>query len=352
MNMDDPDLITHLDCQNMLSFINDLPNQLENAYQLGMSLPLSISTPIHQVVLAGMGGSAMAADLLRAYAQPVCPVPVVVHRDYGLPGWANGAHTLVVAISHSGETEETVSALQVAVERGCSALTISTGGALMQLAQKNQIAYWKYDYAGTPRSAIGIHFGLSAAILVRLSLLPDMHAEMADAANLMRSLQAAFQPAVPVAKNRAKRDAGQLMGRWVVLLGADHLAPVARRWKNQINELAKSWAQAEVLPEADHNSLVGLLNPEEALTHTLALFLTSSGNHSRNQVRLDLTRQVFLQQGVGTDYYMARGDSRLSQMWSAVHYGDYLAYYLALAYGIDPTPVDIIEGFKAALQEV
>lgn len=349
MNLDDPNLAPSLDRHNMLAHITSLPDQLESAYRFGLAQPSPVDRPIQAVILAGMGGSAMAADLLEAYAAPLANVPLIVHRNYNLPAWAN-ASTLVIATSHSGETEETLSAYHCAVQRGCCTLALSTGGALMHSARQNGTPHWRFEHHGQPRSAVGFGFGLATAALTRLRILPELTEEIADAASLMRSLQESFQPGVLVAKNRAKRDAGQLMGRWVAVFGADHLAPVARRWKGQINEMAKAWAQAEILPEADHNTLAGLVNPEEALMHTLALFLVAEDVHPRNQMRVDLTRQAFMEQGIGTDLYRARGETRMAQMWSALHYGDYLAYYLALAYGVDPTPVDLLEEFKLALR--
>ncbi len=333
----------------MLAHLQGLPDQLEAAYQLGMQQPLPIISPIRAVIVVGMGGSAIGADLLAAYGAPLCSVPLLVHRDYDLPAWAKDANTLVIASSHSGNTEETLSAYHTALERGCSTLAVSTGGALIHAAQDHDLAHWRFEHHGQPRAAVGYSFGLLAAALVQVGLLPDLQSELANTANLMRELQREFQPEVPVSRNRAKRDAGQLVGRWITVFGADHLAPVARRWKSQINELAKAWAQAEILPEADHNTLAGLLNPEEALMHTLALFLKAPGVHPRNQVRIDLTRQMFMEQGIGTDLFQASGETRLAQMWSALHYGDYLAYYLALAYGVDPSPVEMLEDLKQML---
>jgi glucose/mannose-6-phosphate isomerase len=221
----------------------------------------------------------------------------------------------------------------------------------MRFAQQNHVPHWQFLHQGQPRTAVGFSFSLLAAILVRLGLIPDFQLELKHAAQFMHGLQEELQPHLPVAKNRARRDAGQLIGRWPVVFGTEHLAPVAVRWKSQINELAKTWAQADFLPEADHNSLAGLVNPEEHLMRTTAIFLTAPSLHPRNQKRMELTRQAFMQQGIGTDQFIAPGRTRLEQMWSAIQYGDYLAYYLALAYGVDPTPVDILEDFKNALKD-
>ena len=161
--------------------------------------------------------------------------------------------------------------------------------------------------------------------------------------------QSILRPEVPAVNNPAKRMAGQLMGRWVAVFAADYLDPVARRWKGQISEIAKAWAQFEFLPEADHNSLAGLNNPESALMQTMALFLQAPANHPRNQLRLDFTRQVFMTQGINTDMIQAKGESPMAHIWTLLHFGDYTAYYLAMAYGEDPTPVEILAALKDEL---
>jgi glucose/mannose-6-phosphate isomerase len=167
----------------------------------------------------------------------------------------------------------------------------------------------------------------------------------------MRIQQESLQKEVPVVRNPAKREAGQLIGRWVMVFGADVLAPVARRWKTQLNELAKAWAQFEALPEADHNALAGLMQPEQALSNTMALFLRARSYHPRNLLRVELTKQAYMLEGLNTDFIDAQGETPLAQQWTALHFGDYVAYYLAMLYETDPTPIAALEGFKRQLME-
>jgi glucose/mannose-6-phosphate isomerase len=196
---------------------------------------------------------------------------------------------------------------------------------------------------------VGFSFCLLLAALRRLDLIPDPAMELSEAISAMREQQSHIQVSVPDIHNPAKRLAGQLVGRLVTVFGSDILAPVARRWKGQINELAKAWGTYDILPEADHNSLAGSLNPPESLSRVVVIFLRASSDHPRNRKRADLTRKIMMLNGVGTDYHDARGASRLANLWTALHYGDYVGYYLAMAYGVDPSPVDAIESFKKAL---
>lgn len=351
MNLEDLATFRKLDTQNMIAQINDLPQQLVDAWELGMSLPLPAIDGLRQVVISGMGGSAIGADLLAAYAAPRCPVPLLVHRDYGLPAWANGPETLVIASSHSGNTEETLSAFQQAQERGCRVLVLSTGGKLAQLGQERGAPVWLFRHEGQPRSAVGYSFGLLLAALHRLGLVPDPSADVDETNHAMRNQQTNLLPEVPIAFNPAKRMAGQMVGRSVVVFSADYLAPVARRWKGQISEIAKAWAQCEQLPEADHNLLAGLNNPEGPLSQMIALFLEAPDNHPRNKLRLDFTRQIFMTQGINTDTILAKGSGPMAHIWTALQFGDYTAYFLAMAYGEDPTPVDVLSMLKDALNQ-
>lgn len=350
LSLDNPNAFRELDPENMIEQIDDLPDQLQKAWELGNRLPLAEYQPIRQVLIAGMGGSAIGADLLAAYVEPLASVPLMVQRDYSLPAWATGPQTLVIASSHSGNTEETLSVFEQAQRAGCQLLVVSTGGKLGELAKTQQIPLWTFEHQGQPRAAVGYSFGLLLALLWRLKLIPDPSPDVEEALEAMRAQQPSLRADAPLSKNPAKRLAGQIVGRWVTVMGAGVLAPVARRWKGQISEVAKAWAQFEFLPEADHNTLAGVEQPEELISRTTVIFLRAASDHARNSLRSDLTQQGFMLAGMGTDFYRARGKGRLAHLWTALHFGDYTAYYLAMAYGVDPTAIPSIEDLKRAMQ--
>ncbi|MEW6029250.1 MAG: bifunctional phosphoglucose/phosphomannose isomerase [Chloroflexota bacterium] len=358
MNLDDLDLFKRLDRQDMLGHINGLPDQLASAWELGLKQPLPDWKDIRQVVIAGMGGSAIGADLLAAYVASFSPVPVTVHRDYGLPFWARGPETLVVASSHSGNTEETLDSFAAALKNNCRVMAICTGGKLAGEAKQAEaraersrsIPVWTFVHTGQPRTAVGFSFGLLLALFFRLGFIADQSELIAGAVAAVKKSAEKLTPEIPAALNPAKRYAGQLVGRWVTFFGAGLLAPVARRMKGQVNEVAKAGANFEVLPEADHNTLAGLVNPSQVLMpHTMNLFLRAPSDHRRNRLRIDITKKTFMVEGLNTDFLDARGDSPLAHMWTLILFGDYMAYYLAMAYGVDPTPVDALVSLKEAL---
>ncbi|MDX1436512.1 MAG: bifunctional phosphoglucose/phosphomannose isomerase [Anaerolineales bacterium] len=346
MNLDDLDHFRELDPDDMLGQIDGLPDQLEQAWDLGHRHPLPDWPGIRQVVVAGMGGSAIGADLVAAYLAPYASVPVITLREYNLPAWARSSDTLVVASSHSGNTEETLSAFKQAAEAGCRLAAITRGGKLAELAESAGGMHWGFEHEGQPRAAIGFSFSLLLALLTRLGLNPDPEAELRDALAEMRVQQETIRAEVPVVQNSAKRMGGQFMGRWGTIFGAGVMAPVARRWKTQLNEIPKAWAQYEVLPEADHNTLNGSMFPEEIFGRSMLIFLVGRSQSQRSRLRAELTRKSLMLEGLNTDTIKAPGKTALANMWTGLHYGDYAAFYLAMAYGVDPTPIAAIEAFK------
>ena len=352
MNLDDLDYFKQIDTLNMLSEIDNLPDQLGFAYQLGLRHDLPEWTDFRQVVIAGMGGSAIGADLLASYCAPLAPIPVSVHRDYGLPFFARGAETLVICSSHSGNTEETLDAFEAARKAECRIVVVSSSGELAKRAKENKIPLWTFEHKGQPRAAVGFSFGLLLAIFQRLGWIPDQKDAVDQAIASMKRSQTHLQAHVPTPRNPAKRYAGQLMGRWVTVMGADLLTAVARRWKGQLNEVAKAGANFEFIPEANHNTLAGTINPEETLNaHTMTIFLRAPSNHPRNRLRIESTKNALMLEGMNMDLVEARGNTPLAHMWTTILFGDYMAYYLAMCYGVDPTPVKALVEFKQALAE-
>jgi len=341
-----------LDPENMLGYIDALADDLERAWQLGCTLEPVPFAGIEKIVISGMGGSAIGGDLLSAYLAKSCRVPIFSHRNYGLPGWAQGENTLVICSSHSGNTEETLSSFDAALERGCQVMALCTGGELRQRAERKGQPVWVFQHTGQPRTAIPYSFGMLLALVCRLGLARVEESELQETFSVLREGREQLSAAAELSVNPAIRLAGQLLNRNVVIFAAGELEVIARRWKTQINELAKAWAVFEGLPESNHNTLAGLEFPESLLERTSALFLRSGLDHPRNALRLTATQQAFMMAGTGVDAVHARGQSRLAQMWSLLQFGDYVSYYLALDYGVDPTPVDALTRLKASLAAV
>ncbi len=353
MNLDDRNLIEQIDAGNMLSHIDALPGQLSTAWKHGhlLELPGPLAD-VQQVAICGMGGSAISGDLLSALVSGSCHVPFTITRAYDLPTYIIGAETLVIALSHSGSTEETLSAARQAAERGTRLLAITTGGELAKLVQAAGGVVWTYQYHAQPRATIGWLYGLLLAAASRLSLVDDLSAEVEEAVEVLERGRAVLGADSSAAQNPAKRLAGQLVGRIPVIWGAGLLAPVANRWKTQINENAKAAAYFETLPELNHNTVVGLEYPETLARSVVFVTLRSEKyDHPRVAIRQKVTHQLLLQAGIMADEVRAQGESRLAQQMSLVQFGDYVSFYLAMAGGVDPTPILSIDWLKAQLAQ-
>lgn len=350
MILDDNARMKVIDKSNMLMELQTLPDQLAEAWSLADSYDLPNNKQFDVVTIAGMGGSAIGADILAAYVDDQCTTPVSVVRGYSLPAWVSGKNNLVICSSHSGNTEETLSVFEEAIQRNCTLIAVSRDGKIKLLAEENNTVFWPFKHEGQPRSAVGFSFGMLLNLFSRMKLIPDQEEHLDSAVKSMKKTLAEVDIDVPVVKNLAKRIAGQAFGRQPVILGAEHLEPIARRWKTQINEIAKGWAGFEFMPEANHNTLAGLEYPESVLEKMYAIFLTSKNYHARNQKRFELTFDQFMVSGLCTDKIQINESDKLSEIWRVLLLGDFISYYLAMLYEVDPTPIDSLENFKKAMK--
>ncbi len=352
MNLDDLELFKKIDTHNMLAQIDGLPSQLQSAWELGLAQPLPDIKDIQNIVICALGDSAIAAELVTASVSSSIRLTMTLNRGYNLPAFASGQRTLVICCSHSGNTEEVLESFDTAIKNDCNIFVISTGGKLIQRAAEKNIPAWKFDSNGVvDTAAIAYPFGLLLALFSRLGFIPDPANDVAEAIAMMKRSQQHIVADVIAAKNPAKRYAGQLVGRWVTFVGTENLAPVARRWKTQINQLAKAGANFEIIPEATHNTLIASVNPTPTLNaHTMTLFMRAPSDHSRNRLRSDLMRQAFMLEALNTDVIDARGESVIAHLWTLIIFGDYMAYYLAMAYGADPAEENAFLNFKRSLE--
>jgi glucose/mannose-6-phosphate isomerase len=347
--LDDLAFYPKIDRSDMRKELLSLPAQLKNAWKMGLENEFPAFNKVNYLVLVGMGGMAIGADLLTAYASDLSPYPVQVLREYQLPSWARGKHTLVVVFSHSGDTEEALSVFNQALQHDCSLMVISTGGEISKQALAYSIPLWKFAHSGQSSSAVGYFFGLLLALMTRLNFISDQANAIQSALAAMERMIRSVDIDIPVKQNPAKRMAGQMLDRRVTIVGSDYLVPVARRFKSQINELSKSWAQFERLREMNHNTLAVIFDAEDVSSKTMVLFLSASFMHPCNRLRINLTRMELLRAGMNTDVVEFKEDSRLAEIWASVVFGDFLSYYLAMSYQVDPTPIDKIQNLEKAM---
>ncbi len=339
------------DPKDMLGYIAGLPEQCAEAWNRIQPVELPAEyCQSRQLVILGLGGSAIGADLLRALLVDECPIPILVHRDYGVPAFVD-AHTLVIASSYSGNTEETLSGFDAAWQRGARLLAVTTGGELARRARERGLPLHTYHYPTQPRAAVGYSLLSLLGIVRHLGWVRDPSAAVAEAIAVMRQWQAELAPAVPAVSNAAKALAQELHGHLPVIYGAEHLSEVARRWKGQFNENAKSWAVYDVVPELMHNTVAGYPCPPALREQARVVVLAGAANHPRVRTRLDITVELLRRDGFSCRMVQARGQSKLAQVLSLVHLGDWVSYYLAMLNGVDPWVIANIDWVKERLSK-
>lgn len=347
--LDDVAALGRLDRSGMLAAAAALPDQVADAWTRtrGLSLP-EAHRHATAVAVLGMGGSAIGGDLTKGIWSDRLRVPLEVVRGYDLPAWV-GPTTLVVASSYSGATEETISAFGQAAERRCPAVIISTGGTLLEVARRAGLPHVSFPGGGQPRAAVGYSVTSLGGVLERAGMLQLDDPEVAEAVATARAAVGANGPAVPTADNAAKRLAWAAVDRLPIVEASGFLAPVARRWKTQINENSKSVAAYEELPEATHNAIVGYAQPDDLRDHQLVVFLESDDDHPRNALRARLSRELLDSAAIDHQVITAAGPSRFARALDAIVLGDHMSIYLAALYGEDPTPVQAISELKQAM---
>jgi len=332
---------------NMLDRIKDLPKQVRDAWAIARAAQLPPAHgDVRNITVAGMGGSAIGGDLAAALLADELKVPMSVHRDYGLPAYV-GRDSLVIASSYSGNTEESLSAFEEAQRRGARVLVLTTGGKIADLARAARYPVITFSYPAQPRAALGYSLGLVLGSLARLGFVRDLSADIdAALADLARLEERVHEGA---RTNDAKKLAIELFGRIIFAYGGGVMGVMARRVKGQWNENAKNWAAFDVLPELNHNAVVGFPYPDIARDALTVLLLRSDRDNPRHKLRFDVTRELLDRAGVPHKTLQFTGSSLLSEVLQLTLFTDYVSFYVALLNGADPTQVKSIDYLKERL---
>jgi len=350
-NLDDPQVFKQYDPEGMLDRIHEMPQLCQQAWQMAMNfnLPQDYSE-VSKVVILGMGGSAIGADLVSNLVASEAKLPILVHRDYNLPAFID-SKTLVIASSYSGMTEETLSSFEQALETDSKKLVITTGGKLKIMAEERNVPVFSFNYKAQPRAALAFSFLPILGFLQRLGFISDKSADVAETVEVLQKLSHRINEGVLLSQNPAKQLAQKLYGHLPIIYGAGIVSEVAHRWKTQLNENSKAWAFYEVFPELNHNAVVGYQFPPELANKIVVVMLQSASLPRRIQLRYQVTCQLLDQAKVSYQIVDGEGTSPLSQIMSLVLFGDYASYYLAILYKIGPSPVKAIDYLKEQLKD-
>ena len=312
-----------------------------------------ISPPgeVRDVAICGMGGSAIAADLVIGAYRERLRVPVTVVRDYYLPGWI-GENTLVVLSSYSGSTEETLTCASQALDRNSLCVAVTSGGKLGSHYADEGVPVIPVAPGLQPRAALLWMLIPLVVLFDRLEVLPSMTSDLEEARATVAAAVATLGPDVPEAGNPAKQLARSLQASVPLVWGSELTAPIATRWKGQFNENAKVPAYASTLPELDHNEIVGFTGMPAPLSELAQLILLrDERQHRQVQRRFDLTKELIEPHVSRVLSITSEGQSALARSLDLVMLGDYVSLYLALLRAVDPGPVDVIERLKERLAE-
>ena len=338
-----------LDSHDMLGKIESLPRQLQSGFSLGEEAWSSLGAlKPRALVVAGMGASAIGGDLLRLYLAKECEVPVFVFREYGLPRFI-GADSLVVVSSYSGNTEEALACFGDAIDRKARVACISSGGELLREAARRALPFVTIPSGLPPRAGLGYSFAALLALAARTSLCADPGKQLLECVKSLEELNGVYSEP-DCGTNPAALLAADLVERTPVIYCSTDLDAVGLRWKNQFCENSKKPAFVSFLPEANHNDMMGWEIGEMGLAAGV-IVLRSPGEHPQVAQGLSLVKSIVTHRAHFCGEFWSSGSSLLSRMFSLILLGDYASVYLALARGVDPTPIGTIDKIKTRLRQ-
>lgn len=344
------DDIERIDSQDMWKLVENFPKHWAKIMEMTGNLEFTIDkNKIKKICFAGMGGSAIGADLIRAYSLKTCPHPVQVVRHYEIPQWVD-EKTLFIACSFSGNTEETLSALNQAFKKKAQCIGVTSGGKLLITAQQENFDYIKIPGGMPPRAALAYSFIPLFRIFQHLGYLDEGEEALQETAELLQESVAEF---VDFTSNEALTIAEELTES-LPLIYSDSLLmePVNLRWRGQIEENAKMLAYGNLLPEMNHNEIVGWEHITHLTGRLSVVMLKDKEDNSRVRRRMEIVKELVIDQALSVIEIESYGNSRLARIFSLIQLGDWVSMYLAILNEVDPTPIAKIDLLKSKLAEV
>jgi glucose/mannose-6-phosphate isomerase len=362
---------SELDQANMIELLEEFPLKMRDALRLGeeFSIPTDFSptpTPVldsatptaftsisaqsfKNIVVLGMGGSAIGGDLLSDYLADELSIPIVVIRGYDIPKFVD-ENSLVFAVSYSGNTEETLSALKRCLEAKARVIALTSGGKFAALARENNFLVIKVPAGIQPRAAISYLFFPILKVLERIGIAKERHEEIEETLDILQELSKEYDAKSPLKNNFAKKVAMSLYQHLPLIYGSEGLLEVvAMRWKTQINENSKWPCFWNVFSELDHNEIVGYEIENSINRQVKIVYLQDKEGLSRVEQRREITRKIIEDKVAEFIVCPTRGKGKMARMFSLIFLGDLASYYLAILNQVDPSPVACIEDLKKEL---
>jgi len=345
--LDHPEKLEALDRGGMLVALRRFPEGCQEGVEAAERLPLdSLSNRrFKAVAIVGIGGSAIGGQLLQDWLRGSTAIPIYVQRGSHLPGFIDD-ETLVFAVSYSGNTEETLTALMEALERKCPVIALTSGGRMQAISAERKLPLVSLPVGMRPRAALPNQFFSLATTMRRLGLAPEPQEEVDEAFEVLEALRDDIAPEAPTSRNTAKQTALGLRGMVPFVFGPHPFEAVAYRIRTQLNENSKVPAASGSFPEAFHNAVMGCEGPEEVRRSICTLFIRDSKESPEIERKTDVFKRLLESGGGRVLEIRARGMGKLARMFSALYIGDYATAYLGLLYGFDPSSMDSITTLK------
>ncbi len=353
--LDNAEIYSKYDPGDMHSLLLDFHRQFTLGREIAESADYGLIDPtdVRRIVVAGMGGSAIGADLLRCYALYDMKVPMFINRDYLLPGFVD-KHTLVILSSYSGNTEETLSALEAAKFLGAQLFAITSDGQLAELARDIGFGLVEIPSGLPPRAALGYSFVPLLTLCELWGFIPDQSKHIEETQYALHKGAEKLARDVPEDENPAKKLARKLHGKLPIIYSTPRLEAAATRFRGQINENGKALAYSAVVPEMNHNELVGWKHIYGLGEYIQPIFLLDPDDHSKNKFRMDFVADVMRDLGVESIFLEPPQPDApfMTRMFELIQLGDFTSYYIAILNEEDPKPVRIIDKLKSALAKL
>ena len=341
------------DKNNYKEFLKKFPNQIAESENIVKKSHLNINhEKINKIIYLGMGGSAIAGDIFKDIYFKELAIPLEVVRGYEIPGCCD-ENSLVIVSSYSGNTEETISSVKGAVEKKAQILAITTGGEVLNLAKEFDWSYVVIPEGFPPRQAFGYSFFPLLYVLNELGIVSISDKQIQSVNDLINKIVKRNDDQTAEGKILSKDLAIRIHNKIpIVYSGAPYMNAIASRWKNQFQENSKSMAISNVLPEMNHNEIVGWEMDVPMMNNFFVIFLKSNVIHPRTRARIELTKNMIKDRGVEVVEIYSEGKNLLENVVSLVAIGDWVSYYLALLYEKDPASIINIDYLKSELKKI
>jgi len=344
-----------LDEMNMLGSIEQLGSQVQQIWKDAQAVHFDESyCKVKNVIVAGMGGSALGAHIIQTVFKDELGVPVVVVPDYQLPSYVN-SDTLVIASSYSGGTEETLAAVEDAKKKGAKIAGITSGGKLAEFLRANNYPAIVFDTTfnpcQSPRMGLGYSIFGQIALFAQAGLLKVTETEYTAVMETIADAHLRMSVDIEQDKNIAKLLAFEIFSRIPIVMAAQHLEGVAHVFANQLNENAKTYSEYRVIPELNHHLMEGLKFPESNPDNLLYISIQSDLYDEHNHKRIDLTQQVLEKNHIEFREFVLSRQTKMEQAFELLMLGSYTSFYLALLHNQNPTPIPWVDWFKDQLKK-